>query len=73
MARAFPGRYTMEALHAAAEMKHDETAWEHIWPEDWDTMWSPAERRQGVESIMVALWQLCEVLTHPDHRCTLRD
>lgn len=62
----------MEALHAAAEMEHNDTAWDHIWPEDWEIMWSPAERRHGVESVMVALWQLCEVRTKPGVRICLR-
>lgn len=55
----------MEALHAAADMEHEETVWEHIWPEGWDTMWAPVERKQGVESVMVALLVLCEVSALP--------
>ena len=53
----------MEALHAGAELEHDETAWEHIWPEDWETMWSPAERKESADGVVAELWILCEVLT----------
>ena len=55
----------MEALHAGAELEHDETAWEHIWPEGWETMWSLEERKQSVDGVVAALWILCEVPAPP--------
>ena len=55
----------MEALHAEAELEHDDAVWEHIWPEGWDTMWTSAERTAGVDSVLTALFELCKVLVAP--------
>lgn len=51
----------MESLHTSADLYHDDQLWAHMLPEDWAVMWTSAERKAAVDTIIDSIGLLCEV------------